>query len=196
MINQNQDESWSMICEAYDQYQFALARELIEIHITLYPEHVSAWGKYGGILIELKQFDDAKKIIEKTIELVSDSEICWAYALMGDLYKEKGGFEDSIFWYKKAIEYCPEEATFWIYVGLIYMRQGELKEAEINFTQGTRCRDGYTDEAYFNLAMVKMCQARYQEAEVYLKKALEIDPDYEHAHRKIKEIRQCLALKT
>ena len=194
MKNLDQDKSREYIKETFDESQYIMAVERCKLHLNLFPDDDYIWLEYGRALLILYRYEDAIDAIEKSIQILDDSDVCLAYGIMGDLYQKRGMYEEASFWYEKAAESSPEDATFWIELGVNHMRHGNFEQAILNLTRGSRCKIGCIDEAYYNLSMVKVCQGLYQEALTYLEKSLEISPDYDIAKRKMNEIQRCIEL--
>lgn len=168
-----------------------------EIFLRDFPDSKGAWSIYSDALYSISKVKEAKKALLKTIELYIDSDEYYAWLLcrMGHVYRESGNFRAAIRWYRKAHLAEPEEATFLIFLGIIFLRLGNYDEAAKALTGATKCRNGCIDEAFYNLGVVRMAQSRYAEASLCFEKALEIDGKYKEAEQQLKDVKKVLEIK-
>lgn len=82
----------------------------------------------------------------------------------------------------------PDDATYLIYAASAAFRRGDIERAESLARQATGCTDGSIDEAWFNLGGYLLSAKRYSEAADCYRRALEIDPDYDIAHERLRDV--------
>ena len=170
--------------EQHPAYGYALCKSFVED----FPESARGWMQYGGALIDLARYEEAKSALEKSIKLCPDGKLDHPYTFMGDLYKFAGDYNSAIEWYKKCIEITPDDSAPYIYIGSILVKSGRLNEAEEYHRKATLCTEGCIDEAYLNLGYVLRAQERYTEALDCFNKALEIDPEYKEAIEGVEDL--------
>lgn len=171
--------------------------ESAKIYLHDFPHSKGAWSMYSHSLFQLSKLNEAKKALLKTIDLRSDSDehLGWLLCRMGRIYEDSGNFRKAIEWFKKAHDEIPQEATFLIYIGVTFLRIGKYNEAVEALTNATLCKEGFIDEAFYNLGVVRMAQGNYEEAFLCLKKALKIDPKYEEAKQALKDVKKVFEIK-
>lgn len=170
--------------------------ELAERYLNDFPESKGAWLMYSIALYRLDRFSDAKKSLSKTMELseVSDDGFSWLLCRMGRIYEHSGNFLEAIKWFKKANKSDASEATFLIYLGVMLLKTENYAEAVEILQKATQCEKGCIEEAFYNLAVVRIAQSNYEEAKICLEKAIEIDPKYKEAKQQLKDVTQVIAI--
>jgi len=171
--------------------------ELAKSYLHDFPDSKRAWSMYSHSLYKLSKMKEAEKALLKTINLYSDSDehLGWLLCRMGHIYENSGDFRKAIEWFKKAHNEIPQEATFLIYIGVTFLRIGKYDEAAEALTNATLCKEGFVDEAFYNLGVVQMAQEKYEEAFLCLKEALKIDPKYEEAIQALKDVKKVFEIK-
>lgn len=102
------------------------------------------------------------------------------YIKEGDIFYEKGDFNQAIASYNKAIEIDPESAEAYFYRGRAYKKKDELKKAEDDFTQAIKLKssfaDAYRERGMLNYTKGKCCS---QNALNDFTKAIDLNQDLE-----------------
>jgi tetratricopeptide (TPR) repeat protein len=173
--------------------------ELCEAYIKDFPKvkAVGVWKFYADALSDSSNYSKSKYWYLKTIgelELQNSDVIDVVYCGLGKLYQRKGNLRKAAFWYQKASESNPEEASYLIYLGTSFYRLGKISEAEQILRKATNCKEGYIDEAFYNLGIVLGSRKKYQEALFCFEKAIEIDPKYALAKAAMKDVTQALSI--
>ncbi|HRH41520.1 MAG TPA: tetratricopeptide repeat protein [Pyrinomonadaceae bacterium] len=170
--------------------------ELAEKYLIDFPKSGIAWFIYYEALRNLCNFEEAENALIKAIEFIQNPEenLSWLYLQMGELFEDSGKFLKAIEWFQKAHEANQNEATPLIYQGRMLLRTKKYNEAAETFLKATKCNDGCIDEAFYNLGVVCIAQRKYEEAKIYFKKALEIDPKYKEPKQQLKDVTQILAI--
>ncbi len=168
--------------------------ELVESYLKDFPDSQGAWLIYSLALYRIDRFTDAKRALFKTIELTEESEnnFSWLLCRLGRIYESSGHFHKAIEWYKKAHHSNPSEATFLIYQGVMLLRTEKFDEAADVLIKATECTEGFVDEAFYNLGVVRIVQRNYVEAILCFEKALGIDPKYKEAKQQLKDMKKVL----
>ena len=171
--------------------------ELAEVYLSDFPESKGAWSMYSFALHNVDRFKDAKSALQKLLKLVeeSDENISWYFCKMGRIYEDSGNFHKAIEWFHKAHLANPSEATFLIYKGVLLLRKEKPDEAAKNLIVATKCSEGFIEEAFYNLGVVRIAQKKYEEALDCFEKALEIDSKYKEAKQQLGDIKQVISLK-
>ena len=86
------------------------------------------------------KLDDALKYYQKALQL--DPKIYEAALFSGDVYTQRGDFQQAEFWYQKAIAIDPKRETAYRYSATPLMKQGKHKEARERYV------DAYINEPY------------------------------------------------
>lgn len=191
MKQKTRKQRYSELARLQDQELNASVVEFARNYLNDFPDSRGAWSIYSNALFRLSKKKEAKKALLKTIKLYSkdsDDNLGWLLCRMGNIYKNSGNFIKAIEWFNKAHKEIPEEATFLIYIGVTYLRLEKYNEAEEVLTRATLCKEGFVDEAFYNLGVVQMAEEKYEEALLSLKKALKIDPKYEEAKQQLKDL--------
>lgn len=126
-------------------------------------------NQLNGNLIEKK--DDASKIREEVSRLIRQGL---------ELYRTRR-FNEAKGAFSRAISIQPNNAIALNNLGLIYMEEGNEKEAEINYRTALKVNPNYP-EALNNLGLLYARAGNYEEAIRLYKGALKIKPDYPDSH--------------
>lgn len=169
---------------------------LCEDYMKDYPKQIVIWLYLADALADFSNYKKANSLFLKAIKALKKLEateyLNMPYQGLGELYERKGNYRKAIEWYGKASDIMPEEATYPIFIGVLYYRLGNFAEAENHLEKASKCKEGHIEEANYNLALVLASQKRYEEAFVKLKKAIEIDSRYKEAKFVIKDIEKVL----
>ncbi len=79
------------------------------------------------------KLDDALKNYQSALRL--DPKLYMAALFSGDVYKERGDFQQAEFWYQKAIEIDPTRETAYRYSATPLMRQGKYDQARDRYVE-------------------------------------------------------------
>ncbi len=176
-----QELEYQDICDADDKnlsaYVLLLCCEYLETH----PEHGAAWCRKGAALVELCRYSEAEEALNKSLEYCPKNKVNVVLSQFGHLEEARGNYAKARLWFMKSHEEDPNDATYLIFVGSTFMKEGNLEKAEKFHSKAITLSDGCIDEAYFNLGGVYLAQERYNEAKDCYLKALEIDPEYKNA---------------
>ncbi len=175
----------------------ALMVELCERHFRRFPSDRFALIWYAMAKIELHQYTQAERALRRSIYLCKGDRkgIRLASAQMGHLFREKGELMKAALWYRRGLRADPEYGDGYNFLGSVYFKSGRLKQAELCFRKAIKFPAQSLDEACFNLGGVLLAKRRYQEAIECYRKAIEIDPKYTIAKKRLKDALLALELK-
>ncbi|GAB6030269.1 hypothetical protein CHUAL_005944 [Chamberlinius hualienensis] len=106
-----------------------------------------------------------------------------AYVGMGHILKDLQDINGSIKCFKHAIEIYPELTAAHFQLGKLFMDQGKLEEAFQHFEKLMDCKDDENLCTYCcHMGTILSQMKKYEDALVYFKKAIEIDPTCVIAH--------------
>jgi tetratricopeptide (TPR) repeat protein len=86
------------------------------------------------------------------------------------------------------------EASHLICAAASKFSAGDIFKATELATRATQCSEGSISEAYYNLGGYLLVQRRYKESRDCIRRALEIEPDYEIAKDRLDDIESVLLL--
>lgn len=197
-----QQQSYKRIPLADKKGMTALVVELCNDHFRRFPDDQFALIWYAMAKIQLSQYAQAEKALRRSIALFKKDNkrlrsvgIRSASVEMGRLFREKGGLQKASFWYWRALRADPKYGDAYIFLGDIACRRGLLNQAEEFYLKAINCSAQSIDEAHFNLGGVLLARRRYQEAIKCYRKAIEIDPKYAIAKKRLKDALLVLQLK-
>jgi tetratricopeptide (TPR) repeat protein len=185
-------DHYQRISDAHAEGLTAYVLQLCLEFLRSYPDHGPAWCVKGIVLAELARYDEAEEALKKAQKLSPNDGIQTVLSQFGHLEQARGNLSKAREWFKKAHDADPDDATYLIFIGSTFFREGNLQEAEQTHLMATQCSDGYIDEAYFNLGGVYLAREQFEKAKECYQKALEIDPEYEMAQKRLTDVEQVL----
>ncbi|MCS7019072.1 MAG: tetratricopeptide repeat protein [Cytophagales bacterium] len=100
---------------------------LSEKTMQLYPEHPQMQGLYADILLESGKPAEAKGYYQSVLQLHNDNYQAWVGLIRTDLMLQH--YRDLAKHTEQAIEYYPNNATFWFYNGTAHLLNRDYDEA-------------------------------------------------------------------
>lgn len=183
---------------AADDDKHATVIVLCEEFLAVRTRHVGAWSVFSQSLLAVGKLSEALKAVDKTISLLrrrSEPEFLpWQFCRKGHVFREQGDYRSAIRWYSRASKVDPGEATFLIFAGLLHFKLGAYGKAVKTLTLATECSEGATDEAYYNLGVVRIAEGEYEKARSCFEQALAIDPKYAIAKKRLADVTSALRL--
>jgi len=137
--------------------------------------------------IEGKNFAAAGKVLKKLLERNPRCvQACLGMAYIsefagGERYGKGFPAEESIAYYRKAIEMQPDLFSAWFDLGNVYMKCGNYKEAADAFAKA-KDLDPSMKYAFYNLGMCDITLGEKEKAEDQFKEAILLDSDFADAH--------------
>jgi tetratricopeptide (TPR) repeat protein len=188
IVNNEKGKLLDKIEKKLDQGLPSSAMVLSLDYISQYSQDVVVLIFLGKALTTLSRYDEAISTFNKLRKLLRKTRWDLMYHFLGDVYKKSGDFNNAECFFKRAIEINSDSSMHYVFLGGLYAEQGRFDKAEYLLEKATSFQEDDLDEAYYNLGVVQKAQERYDEAIESLKKALEIDPDYEIAKRALDDI--------
>lgn len=182
-------------------------REVVEVEkagltasvVLLCREYLSRWSEpeyvrlaLAKALVKLARYREAEDALEEALALRPHGKRSLALLELGHLEMARGDFARARARFEQAHEEEPGEAGPLIFLGCAFFGEGFPKQAELAFRKAVCCPEGHVDEAYYNLGTALLAQERFKEAKPCFEKALELDPEYEHARCKLRDVDRIL----
>ncbi|MCD4783921.1 MAG: tetratricopeptide repeat protein [Candidatus Eremiobacteraeota bacterium] len=102
---------------------------------------------------------------------------------LGMLFLKTGKFEKSLGMFLKLGDENPGNTLYAYNISSVYLHMGKLEKAQKKLIEITKSGD--FKEVYNDLGIISRKTGRFDEAEKYFKKALEIDPEYSSAYNNL-----------
>ena len=193
-----QQKSRDAISSAEDEGLLSVTVELARAHLESYPEDIGARVELGRALTWLSRFDEAHSALDQAFDEASES---WneafhqyIFCARGRLEEHRGDFSRAEHWFAKALEVAPHRTYNYIFLGVLVSRRGEIKRAEAIYRDAiatvTPTEGDEFEEIYANLGATLVSQERYEEAIELFERALELDPEFEFAQIRLKDVRK------
>lgn len=196
-LSRMQKASRDAIVAAQNEGLLGTTVEMARAHLALYPTDERVWLILGRALGELSRFAEAEAAFERASS--QENLRKFVYTARGHMEQRRGNYLEAERWFSEAIVAHPEPTYVHVFRAVVTGRRGDLKLAEQRYREAIAvCRaedDDALDEIYANLGGVLVAQERYDEAAECFERALEIDPDYEFAKIRLKDVRKLLKLR-
>jgi tetratricopeptide (TPR) repeat protein len=148
---------------------------LSEKTMQIYPEHPQMQGLYAAVLLEGGKVAEARNYYEKAVKLNGDNYQAWVGLIRADLMLQN--YKDLARHTEQAIEYYPNNATFWFYNGTAHLANRDYDEAVAALEQSRLLASGNQEllqniylqlgDAYNGLKQYKQSDRAYEEALMY-----------------------------
>lgn len=171
----------------------AFARELCERILETLPDNGPTLIRFARYLMELAHYEEALKVLDHADVVVPEERLHLAIAQRGHCYDCMGDFDEAERLHLEAHRLDPDDATYLIHAASVAFRRGDLAGAEKHARRAITCTEGCIDEAYFNLGGYLLSQKKFVEAKECYIKALELDPNYEIAEKRLEDVERVLA---
>jgi protein O-mannosyl-transferase len=107
---------------------------------------------------------------------------CWlGHYNLGNALLQKGGFDDAVAQYEKALEIYPNYLEAHGNLGLALFQKGEVDDALAEYQKALAINPSYV-QAHYNLGVALFQKGQLDEAMAQFQKALEINPNHANAH--------------
>lgn len=179
---------YKAIRSAHQSDHIGYTRHLCERYLKDHPDHVPTLIRYASNLISLAQYSAAQAALDHAQPIVPQERLHLVIAQRGHLAKAQGDFLGAEELFMQAHELDPDDATPLIYAASVAFRRGDIGRAESLARQATGCTDGCIDEAWYNLGGYLLSAKRYSEAADCYRRALDMDPDYEIARKRLVDV--------
>jgi len=181
-----------LIGKAEDEGDTAFVRFLCERALELDPDDGLTLIRYANTLRAFSLYDKAIEVLQRAEEVVPDRIKHLVFAQRGHLFKDMGDCSAAENQYLVAHKLDPEDASYLTYAGSAAFQRGDIEQGLSYACDAIKCPEGCIDEAFFNLGGYLLAQQRYEEAGVMYRRALEIDPDYEVAKKRLADVERIL----
>lgn len=192
-------KSRDAIYKAADKAWWGTVAELAHAHLELYPTEIGARVHMARALTRLSRFEEAHSALDQAFEDASKDWHEHIFSARGKLEQRRGDFAQAEHWYARAIEVAPQGAYNYIFLGILVFQRGEMKRAEEIYRNAIATvvptEGDEFDEIYANLGGILVAQERYDEAIKCFERALELDPNYEFAKIRLKDVRKLRKLR-
>jgi protein O-mannosyl-transferase len=153
--------------------------------ISLDPRDPDVWVNLGNLYLQLALTQRAKSAYENAIALkANDVE---AIVGLGAMFQRSGDFSDAEQAYRRAIAVDPSQASAYCDLGALFLQQGNLPAAGKELTRAIEHNSSYAP-AYFDLGVLYEQTGRRDLAIDMYKKAVNIQPDYQHARSNLERM--------
>ena len=181
------------VIDAEDNDQVATCVALGERLLAESPESTLTRFSVANTLYLMARYEDA--LAQYDAILQSDPDLEWAVRnQIGHLNRYRGDFKAAEACYARAAEIEPDNASSFVYLGAVQVRQGRLKDAERSHRTAVQCERGRIDEAYHNLGLVLRGQGRLTEAKECFEEAISRDSEYDEAIEALRDVTAALAV--
>lgn len=190
-----QSSQSQFICDAADKSLHGYVVQLCKSYLFVNLSDTRIWLEYARALTQLSRFDEAEKAFDHALASnIEQQQHSIIFSERGEMNQRRGKYEEAEEWYLKAIEAKPEAVWPRVFLGVVTFRRGDLQLAKKRLREAIECGgENETDEAYANLGGVLVAQERYAEAAQCYRRAIEIDPEYEHAKLSLQDVSRILS---
>ncbi len=146
------------------------------------PDSAEPYILRGQIYTALKDFDDAKAMLLKAIEIDPNNE--FAFMRLGVVNYLAGELENADKYLTEAEKLNPQFKWTYLWRGIIALEQREPIETVSEWIKKAIQIDPKFDLAYYNLAWAQLKEKpkKYDEAEKNFRRALALNPSYKEAY--------------
>lgn len=137
-------------------------------------ERVEDLVPLGALHADRREFNEADRIYQQALRSVVDPSpfsVAWVCFQLGTLWGElvpEAHLTRAVFWYRKAIKYLPQYVKATVHLSEIYMRSGNVEDAEALLVAVVKSGD---PEVSWHLADLMATTGRLSEAEALMKRA-------------------------
>jgi uncharacterized protein (TIGR02466 family) len=153
--------------------------------ISLNPNNIDALYNLSLLLNQSNQYLNAIENINKAIRL--NSKAPQFYNVLGSAFKNLEQFDDAVIAFKKAIAINPTDFFAWHNLGVTYRIMNKPEKSIHCYEQITSAGDNIP-EFHFNIGCANYDLGKLNNAEIALKKAIELRPDYVLAHESLNNL--------
>ena len=170
----------------YQSNQFQQAEKMCRRILIEDSKNVFAVHLLGLIAFKLGRLQHAIDIIQRSILLAPNQPTF--YQNLGNILQSSGDLEESIVVYQKAVAIEPNSAEIHNDLGNVFRLQGQLDNAVISIQNSISIQPNCP--AFYNLGLIMQEWEKIDEAIVYYKQAIAINPNFVQAHNNLGNIYQ------
>lgn len=169
----NPDVIFLMARISMSQNYFEDAIPLLESGLQVAPQRTDLLAALGESYFMAGKVD---KAIEQFKKLLALDDSARSYSFLGLSYRNLGRFDEAKEYFKQGLKLDPKNDSCLFNLGFIAERQGDAAAAESYFQKVLALNPSYPD-ALLELANMRMAAKRLPEAEVFLKKYVQVSRD-------------------
>jgi serine/threonine protein kinase len=159
--------------------------------IALDPKDQRFYLNRANARVSMKMEELAEAVEDYKMALRLDPGSLEAHLGLGNLFAQKGDFEEALKYYGEVERLFPSEPMVSVCLGNVYAKQEFYSKAEAHFKKVLSIRPELA-EAHLGLGNVYLCQKNYQEAEENYKKAINLNPLYANAYLNLARLYQVM----
>jgi len=168
-------EAMTYLAECYEKTsRFKLARKYFYEAIELAPEFTDAWIGLGITEFDEGNFDKSLKYLRKASETDPENPEIWL--LTGKVLSRKGDKKQAVRCLRESLKLDPYINEAWLELGSIIL-EGNIASRTVTILKKVRKIIGDFPGIDYLLAATCYHSANSREAQFYLRKALELDPE-------------------
>jgi tetratricopeptide (TPR) repeat protein len=186
------DEEYQAIDETGEKEQIAYARHLCEAFLKKHPDNGRIWVTLATHLCSLALYAEATAALDRAQPFVPDKNLHVVLSQRGHILHAQGFHTEAEQLFLRAHALKPKDATYLIFAANSAWQRGDLKRAEALFKRALSKKDGAIEEAHFNLGGILLAKRRYREAAQHYRRALELDPYYTIAQKRLEDVEMIL----
>jgi tetratricopeptide (TPR) repeat protein len=149
------------------------------------PDYALAYDRMGQILFHKKDYKGAIREYDKALEL--NAGLAEIYNDMGNVFFEKNDFDKAKEYYTRAVEFNDQIYEAFFNQCVILEQKGSPQKA-IKCYENCMEKFKYRPESMNNTGSLLFSLGRFEEAEKYFLKAIEIDNSFINAHYNLIEL--------
>jgi tetratricopeptide (TPR) repeat protein len=167
------------------QGNYLQSAALYQKAISLDPRDPDVWVDLGNLYLQLALTQEARSAYENAIALKSND--VEAIIGLGAIFQRSGDFAGAEQAYRRAIAVDPTQASAYCDLGALFLQEGNLSAAGEELTRALEHNSSYAP-AYFDFGVLYEQMGRRDLAIDMYKKALNIQPDYQHARSNLERM--------
>jgi Flp pilus assembly protein TadD len=171
-------ESWGDGSEQSKAKAINKALTYLDKSIEIYPEFADAHLQKGVALYYLKRFEDALSSYQEALKINPTNPT--TNNNIGTIYFENQEYQQALTYFLNAIKYNPTYAEAYANAGSIYGITQQYDDAIRMFNQAIKNDPTYA-QAYYFLGITYRNKGDEGQAQVFLQKAAQLNPDYASA---------------
>jgi len=153
--------------------------------LRLSPDHLIALDNLGNAYRQLKQWDEAGKVLERAVAVgPQDAEANYS---LGMVFAQLDDSDRAYEYLQRALKVRPAYPEALNNLGVLYLRTRRRDEAVASFEKCIRVAPAF-DQSYVNLARVYVMEGAPDKARAVLQELLKQHPDHELAQKMIEEL--------
>ncbi|WP_299460714.1 tetratricopeptide repeat protein [uncultured Gimesia sp.] len=144
----------------------------------LMPHNHIVYAKWGSLLREMGQTDEAIQKLMRAIEI--NPRNAPAYFTLGRIWESRGSLDKARELYEATLLHDPGFESAYYNLGLIHLKEGRQPEAIASFQRALAINPRHAS-AHNNLGVIYLFQQKFGQAKFHFEEALRIDPQLKQA---------------